>query len=111
MHSVLTNLMTNGIKYGSNEEIFVALSTSERGVKVTIKDKGQGIPPQHLTRLTERFYRVDESRESAVGGSGLGLAIVKHALEHHDSELEIESIQGQGSTFSFTVPVSQMQEG
>lgn len=103
MHSVLTNLMTNGIKYGSNEEIFVALNTTERGIKVTIKDKGQGIAPQHLTRLTERFYRVDESRESTVGGSGLGLAIVKHALEHHDSELEIESIQGQGSTFAFTV--------
>ncbi|PHS00575.1 MAG: phosphate regulon sensor histidine kinase PhoR [Oceanobacter sp.] len=104
MHSVLTNLMTNGIKYGSNEEIFVSLSTSDRGIKVSIKDKGPGIPPQHLTRLTERFYRVDESRESAVGGSGLGLAIVKHALEHHDSELEIESIQGKGSTFSFVIP-------
>jgi two-component system phosphate regulon sensor histidine kinase PhoR len=96
--------MTNGIKYGSNEEIFVSLSTSDRGIKVSIKDKGPGIPPQHLTRLTERFYRVDESRESAVGGSGLGLAIVKHALEHHDSELEIESIQGKGSTFSFVIP-------
>lgn len=109
MHSVLTNLMTNGIKYGSNEEIFITINTSDRGIKVTIKDKGQGIPPQHLTRLTERFYRVDESRESAIGGSGLGLAIVKHALEHHDSELEIESIQGKGSTFSFTVSASQAE--
>lgn len=109
MHSVLTNLMTNGIKYGSNEEIFITISTSDRGIKVTIKDMGKGIPPQHLTRLTERFYRVDESRESTIGGSGLGLAIVKHALEHHDSELEIESIQGKGSTFSFTVPGIQAE--
>jgi two-component system phosphate regulon sensor histidine kinase PhoR len=83
----------------------------DRGLEVAVKDKGPGIPPEHLARVTERFYRVDESRESTVGGSGLGLSIVKHALEHHNAELKIESVIGQGSTFSFVIPAFRVGEG
>jgi two-component system phosphate regulon sensor histidine kinase PhoR len=60
--------------------------------------------------LTERFYRVDESRESTVGGSGLGLAIVRHALEHHDATLKIESTLGLGSCFSFVIPAERTRD-
>ena len=68
-----------------------------------MKDNGIGIEPQHLTHLTERFYRVDESRSNKTGGSGLGLAIVKHALEQHHTVLEINSEIGKGSEFSFII--------
>ena len=100
----LTNLVTNAIKYGDGTRVDVRIRVSDRGAQVYVKDKGPGIAPEHLSRITERFYRVDESRDSQTGGSGLGLAIVKHALEHHDSELEIESVLGKGSTFSFLIP-------
>ena len=69
-----------------------------------MSDTGDGIEPQHLHRLTERFYRVDKARSRDTGGSGLGLAIVKHALSHHDSHLEIQSEVGVGSRFYFTLP-------
>ncbi len=104
MHSALTNLVTNAIKYGDGKQVDIAIASSDRGIEVAVTDQGAGIPPEHLSRVTERFYRVDESRESTIGGSGLGLSIVKHALEHHDAELKIESTQGQGSTFSFVIP-------
>ena len=104
MHSALTNLVTNAIKYGDGKQVDIAIASSDRGIEVAVTDQGPGIPPEHLSRVTERFYRVDESRESTIGGSGLGLSIVKHALEHHDAELKIESTQGQGSTFSFVIP-------
>lgn len=104
MGGVLINLLTNALKYGGDGNIEFAIFPWLEGVKVAITDHGPGIPARHISRLTERFYRVDESRESSVGGSGLGLAIVKHSLEHHDTELDIESTIGKGSTFSFTIP-------
>jgi len=69
-----------------------------------VSDEGEGIAPEHLARLTERFYRVDKARSRHTGGSGLGLAIVKHALSHHDCQLDIESRVGLGSRFSFLIP-------
>ena len=80
-----------------------------KGLKVSVIDQGDGIPAEHINRITERFYRVDESRESEIGGSGLGLAIVKHALEHHDATLQIDSIVGEGSTFSFVIPTYRVR--
>lgn len=71
----------------------------------SVTDTGEGIAPQHIARLTERFYRVDSARSRQTGGSGLGLAIVKHALNHHHSELTITSEVGKGSTFSFVIPL------
>tara|TARA_B100001063_G_C16729542_1_gene538471 strand:+ start:21 stop:1346 length:1326 start_codon:yes stop_codon:yes gene_type:complete len=113
INSVLTNLMTNAIKYGRKEgeaaQIKIGVTSSAKGLEIAVSDKGDGIAPNHLSRLTERFYRVDESRESTVGGSGLGLAIVRHALEHHDAQLKIESTVGEGSCFSFVIPAERIR--
>lgn len=110
MSSVLTNLLTNAIKYGAADgDIELDVVRSDYGVEISVTDHGDGIAPKHLSRLTERFYRVDDSRESTTGGSGLGLAITKYALEHHNSELMIESTVGQGSSFSFILPAERVQ--
>jgi two-component system, OmpR family, phosphate regulon sensor histidine kinase PhoR len=71
-----------------------------------VSDNGPGIDAQHLPRLTERFYRVDSSRNSSTGGTGLGLAIVKHVLIRHDAELKITSELGKGSVFTCVFPLN-----
>lgn len=112
--SVITNLITNAIKYGHKEgqaaEVVISAQRTALGLEIAIKDNGEGIAEHHLERLTERFYRVDESRESTVGGSGLGLAIVRHALGHHDAQLKIDSVLGQGSCFSFVIPNERIRQ-
>ncbi len=112
--SVMTNLITNAIKYGHKEgqpaSVLVSAKRSALGLEIAITDMGDGIAEHHLERLTERFYRVDESRESTVGGSGLGLAIVRHALGHHDAQLNIMSTLGEGSCFSFVIPNERIRQ-
>ena len=76
--------------------------------RFSVTDWGEGILPEHLNRLTERFYRVDKARSRHTGGSGLGLAIAKHALAHHDSQLSISSQLGEGSCFSFILPAHRL---
>ena len=73
-----------------------------------MQDSGPGIAPEHLPRLTERFYRVDRSRSRDTGGTGLGLAIVKHVVQRHGAELKIDSTQGQGSTFRIIFPANRV---
>lgn len=111
--SILSNLITNAVKYGHKEgqpaKIQLGIHISNLGFEFSVTDQGEGIAANHLAHLTERFYRVDESRESTVGGSGLGLAIVRHALEHHDSQLKIESTLGKGSRFSFIIPAERIR--
>jgi two-component system phosphate regulon sensor histidine kinase PhoR len=104
---VFQNLIDNAIKYGKpNTEITVSAtpSGSPAGagafVRVSVTDRGDGIPSEHLPRLTERFYRVDTARSRELGGTGLGLAIVKHILNRHRGRLEISSTLGAGSTFT-----------
>jgi len=109
MRSVLSNLITNALKYGGDGDVIIGLESSLKGLTISVKDNGPGIAPEHINRITERFYRVDESRESEVGGSGLGLAIVKHALDHHDASLQIDSTEGVGSTFSFVIPAFRVR--
>jgi two-component system, OmpR family, phosphate regulon sensor histidine kinase PhoR len=115
---VVRNLLGNAIKY-TNPETEVLLSaklTSElpddqsfrqltRAIVVSVEDRGEGIPKEHIPRLTERFYRVDTARTRKVGGTGLGLAIVKHILNRHQGVLTIQSELGEGSTFSIFLPV------
>ena len=72
-----------------------------------MRDTGVGIAPEHIPRLTERFYRVDSGRSRDLGGSGLGLAIVRHALQRHEGTLTIDSIEGRGSTFTCHFPSSR----
>ncbi|AEX21019.1 MULTISPECIES: phosphate regulon sensor histidine kinase PhoR [Vibrio] len=105
LRSAISNLVYNAVKYtppGAN--INVRWYQNAQGACLEVEDSGDGIEPQHLHRLTERFYRVDKARSRDTGGSGLGLAIVKHALSHHDSHLEIQSEVGVGSKFSFVLP-------
>jgi two-component system, OmpR family, phosphate regulon sensor histidine kinase PhoR len=111
---VLHNLMTNALKYGRpGTPIMLA---AERGkalqgdvVRIAIADVGDGIPAEHIPRLTERFYRVDTGRSRRLGGTGLGLAIVKHIVERHRGTLEIHSELGQGTTVAFTLPAAVSQ--
>jgi len=111
--SILSNLITNAIKYGRKEgkaaQVHISIKDHNHGIEIAVADQGEGIAPNHLAHLTERFYRVDESRESTIGGSGLGLAIVRHALEHHDAQLKIDPTLGRGSCFSFTIPAERIR--
>jgi two-component system phosphate regulon sensor histidine kinase PhoR len=107
---VATNLVENAIKYGGpGKEVAVSLSREDgpRGPKMrlSVRDQGEGIDSFHLPRLAERFYRVDGHRSREKGGTGLGLAIVKHIAHRHRGRLLIESLVGQGSTFSILLPV------
>lgn len=109
---VATNLMDNAIKYGGNPgHVTVSLAKPNekypRAAGISIRDTGAGISRENLHRLTERFYRVDTTESRNRGGTGLGLAIVKHVMAHHSGALQIESVAGEGSTFTFWVPLSQ----
>ena len=105
LRSAISNLVYNAVKYTpAGADVKVRWYLSAQGACLEVEDSGEGIEPQHLHRLTERFYRVDKARSRDTGGSGLGLAIVKHALTHHDSHLEVQSAVGVGSKFSFILP-------
>jgi len=82
----------------------------QQGVEFWVDDNGPGIAPQHLPRLTERFYRVDRSRSRETGGTGLGLAIVKHVVQRHGGQVLISSVPGQGSRFGFMLPLERFNE-
>lgn len=102
LHSAFSNLVTNAVRYtpdGGLIEIRFSLD-SDGSPRLTVKDSGQGISAQHLTRITERFYRVSNSRSRETGGTGLGLSIVKHVLSLHRGHLDIRSELGVGSEFS-----------
>lgn len=105
LRSACSNLISNAIRYTEpGGKITVQWRSVASGGLFSVADTGEGIAPQHISRLTERFYRVDSARSRQTGGSGLGLAIVKHALSHHHSELNISSELGKGSIFSFVIP-------
>jgi two-component system phosphate regulon sensor histidine kinase PhoR len=104
---VFTNLVDNALKYSHDDsEIRVEVATAAREARITVIDEGEGIPEEHLARLTERFYRVDSDRSRKLGGTGLGLAIVKHIVSRHRGQLEIDSIVGKGSKFSVRIPLA-----
>jgi two-component system phosphate regulon sensor histidine kinase PhoR len=111
------NLVENALKYGASGkrvEVTVEIVPAQRGdgvptkgneARVAVRDYGPGIAPEHVPRLTERFYRVDVGQSRAEGGTGLGLALVKHILNHHRGRLAIESKLGEGSTFTAYLPL------
>ena len=105
LYSAMSNLVYNAINHtAEGATINVVWKRTPKGALFSVSDNGQGIDREHIAHLTERFYRVDASRSSKTGGSGLGLAIVKHALNHHDTQLNITSQPGKGSEFSFVLP-------
>jgi two-component system phosphate regulon sensor histidine kinase PhoR len=105
---VFQNLVDNAIKYAKpNTTVRVAARALGRDrVAVAVADEGDGIPANHLPRLTERFYRVDAARSRQLGGTGLGLAIVKHVVNRHRGRLDIQSTPGKGSTFTVVLPAA-----
>jgi len=110
IHSAFSNLVDNAAKYTPAEgSIEMRWWVDEDGGHFSVTDTGIGIPSEHIPRLTERFYRVDQGRSRATGGSGLGLAIVKHVLQRHGAELEVRSVIGKGSTFSCHFPPQRVQ--
>ncbi len=110
LNSALSNLVINAIKYTPKAgNIVISWTKTAEGCRFAVTDDGIGIDPQHITRLTERFYRVDSGRSRATGGTGLGLAIVKHVLYQYDTTLQIESSEGKGSTFSAVFPAAHIR--
>lgn len=108
--SAFGNLIYNAIKYTpKGGDIDINWHVTEDAAVFSVTDNGIGIPDEHISRLSERFYRVDAGRSRETGGTGLGLAIVKHVLLRHDGELKIESKLGKGSTFSTIFPPSRVR--
>jgi two-component system phosphate regulon sensor histidine kinase PhoR len=110
LQSALSNLVSNAVRYtpaGGLVQVQARLD-GER-LELSVHDTGPGIAPEHLPRITERFYRVDRSRSRESGGTGLGLAIVKHVVQRHGGELKIESTVGVGSTFTIVLPAARLR--
>lgn len=107
--SIASNLVSNAVKFTPPDgAIDIRWWVDEDGAHLSVRDTGIGISAEHLPRLTERFYRVDKGRAREQGGSGLGLAIVKHALQRHGGRLQVESVEGHGSTFTCHFPASRI---
>jgi len=119
LHQLLGNLIDNAIKYGGpDKEVRIEVRVLEAApptagpvagrpaLEIAVIDRGEGIPAEHIPRLTERFYRVDKARSRKIGGTGLGLAIVKHIVRRHQGHLAIESELGRGSRFAVLLPLA-----
>jgi len=109
IYSAISNLVSNAIRYSPDGgNITIQAKLNANGYEVVVSDQGLGIAQEHLSRLTERFYRVDAGRSREVGGTGLGLAIVNQILRRHDAELKIQSQPGKGSSFHCLFPLSRV---
>jgi two-component system sensor histidine kinase SenX3 len=101
----LNNLVANAVKYSADEStVVVSTRVTADGVEVAVTDQGVGIPPDELDRIFERFYRVDPARHRSTGGTGIGLSIVKHVVASHGGDVRVWSVEGQGSTFTMSLP-------
>jgi len=110
IHQVFSNLIENALKYAaSGGRLVLGARPADDGVEFYVRDFGSGIPSEHLTRLFERFYRVDKARSRESGGTGLGLAIAKHIILAHDGAIRAESELNHGSVFLFTLPLAVPQ--
>jgi two-component system phosphate regulon sensor histidine kinase PhoR len=111
LRSALSNLLSNAVRYtpagGLIEVRWVSLA--QGGGRLEVADNGPGIAPEHLPRLTERFYRVDQGRSRESGGTGLGLAIVRQVMQRHGGEVQVESEVGRGSRFILIFPPSRVR--
>ena len=109
--SAMSNLVSNAVRYTpAGGRITVQWQTLPDGrAEFSVSDTGPGVAPEHLPRLTERFYRVDRSRSRETGGTGLGLAIVKHVVQRHGAELRLQSTLGKGSRFGIVFPAQRVR--
>ncbi|MEQ8954641.1 MAG: phosphate regulon sensor histidine kinase PhoR [Gammaproteobacteria bacterium] len=109
LYSAISNLVVNAAKYTPAKGVIdISAGTAGDYFEISVRDDGPGIAAKHIPRLTERFYRVDDSRSSETGGTGLGLAIVKHVLVRHGGELDVQSKLGAGSSFTCRLPLSRV---
>jgi two-component system phosphate regulon sensor histidine kinase PhoR len=109
LRSAFGNIVSNAVRYTPDGgSISLAWREDASGGRFEVSDTGLGVAPDHIPRLTERFYRVDKSRSRETGGTGLGLAIVKHVLLRHGGHLDVQSEIGRGSTFSAVLPVERL---
>jgi two-component system, OmpR family, phosphate regulon sensor histidine kinase PhoR len=109
LEQLVRNLVDNALKYGAADStVTVAVDRGQRDMAVlTVRDRGEGIVPEHIPHLTRRFYRTDPGRSRAAGGTGLGLAIVKHIVERHRGRLDIASTLGEGTTVTVRLPLAE----
>lgn len=106
IESAIANLVENAVKYSERgDTVTVTLSSDEFTAFVEVSDEGIGISPDHVDRVFERFYRVDQARSRQTGGTGLGLAIVRHVVGNHGGEVNVRSTEGEGSTFTLSLPL------
>jgi two-component system sensor histidine kinase SenX3 len=105
VRAAVANLVANAVTYSGDDSTVLVSTKSEEGmVEISVVDQGIGIPSGELDRIFERFYRVDPARHRSTGGTGLGLSIVKHVAATHGGEIRVWSVEGQGSTFTLTLP-------
>ena len=105
--SAVSNLIDNAVKYSeTGGEVFVSSEINDGRVGMRVADRGIGIPARDLDRIFERFYRVDRARSRGTGGTGLGLAIVRHVATNHEGDVQVTSIEGEGSVFTLSIPVA-----
>jgi two-component system phosphate regulon sensor histidine kinase PhoR len=106
LEQAIVNLIDNAVKYSpANQTVHLEATRCGKEVVIRVSDHGRGIGHEHLSRIFERFYRVDKARSRKLGGTGLGLAIVKHIAQAHGGRATVESVLGQGSTFRIHLPV------
>ena len=105
LDEMIYNLCDNAIKYNQeNGEVRIGVENSAEEITVTVEDTGIGIPPEHINRVFERFYRVDKSHSKKIGGTGLGLSIVKHAASYHGGTVKMESEENKGTKVTVKLP-------
>jgi two-component system sensor histidine kinase SenX3 len=105
LHDALRNLVANAVAYSpENTTVRIDATAQDGRVAIAVSDQGPGIPDEDLTRVFERFYRVDKSRARDPGGTGLGLAIAKHLVELHGGQIGVQNRPGGGARFTITVP-------
>ncbi|MBA4263202.1 MAG: PAS domain-containing sensor histidine kinase, partial [Comamonadaceae bacterium] len=112
LQSAMSNLLSNAVRYtpgGGPIRVGWRLR-ADAGAEFFVADSGPGIAAEHLPRLTERFYRVDRSRSRETGGTGLGLAIVKHVMQRHGGQIQVDSVEGQGSIFTLVLPSVRVRQ-
>jgi two-component system phosphate regulon sensor histidine kinase PhoR len=103
---LLFNLVDNAVKYTDRGSVTVTLKSEGPDYVIEVSDTGLGIPPEHRSRIFERFYVVDKSRSRKLGGTGLGLAIVKHIVQLHGGTISLDSVEGRGTAFSVRLPIA-----
>ena len=105
LEQAVGNLIDNSIKYGGdNKRVVISGAATGAAIEIRVADEGPGIEKKHMSRIFERFYRVDQARSRAMGGTGLGLAIVKHIALAHQGTASVESTSARGTTFLIRIP-------